>query len=226
MRAMLAGFLLLVGAGTSPANAAQGEATSTSPGNLAAAGRYTDRAGPDVVIELELRRDGRFSFGIAAGSLGAQAQGRWTSDGRVVVLNTEPRPTPPEFRAGPVTRSGAHPLSILVNGPNGEGIATIDVRVGMADGRVLEGYTQYYGWQPGDGEQVGTPLWVELSEEIQGIPLRRFALDANAGNVFTFTLIPNDFGVADFRDTELQITPDGGLSLPFRGDVYPMARDP
>ena len=136
---MLLAALLLLCCGAASGNAAQ---TQAGAGNLAAAGRYRDNAGPDVVIELELARDGRFRFGIAAGSLGAQAEGRWTSDGRVVTLNTEPRPTPPTFTAGPVTRSSEHPLSILVNGPDGEGIATIDIRVGMADGRVLEGYTQ------------------------------------------------------------------------------------
>ena len=221
MKTLLAALLLL-GCSAASGNAAQDQA---GPGNLAAAGRYRDNAGPDVVVELELGRDGRFRFGIVAGSLGARAEGRWTSDGRVVTLTTEPRPTPPSFTVGPVTRSDEHPLSILVNGPDGEGIATIDVRVGMADGRVLEGYTQDYGWQPGEGEQVGIPAWVEISEEIQGIPRHRFELDASAGNVFAFTLIPNDFGIAEFHETRAEITPEGGLNIPFRGDRLPMVRE-
>jgi hypothetical protein len=225
MKTLLAALLLL-GCNAASGNAAQNEAAAPAgPGNLAAAGRYRDNAGPDVVVELELGRDGRFRFGIAAGSLGAQAEGRWTSDGRIVTLDTEPRPTPPAITAGPVTRSSEHPLSILVNGPGGEGIATIDVRVGMADGRVLEGYTQYYGWQPDEGEQVGTPRWVEISEEIHGIPMHRFQLDASAGNVFAFTLVPNDFGIADFNNSQAEITPEGGLNIPFRGDMLPMVRE-
>jgi hypothetical protein len=224
MKTLLAAFLLLGCSGAS-GNAAQNEAAAAgAPRNLAAAGRYRDNAGPDVVVELELGRDGRFRFGMAAGSLDARAEGRWTSDGRTVVLTTEPRPTPPAFTAGPVSRSSEHPLSILVNWPTGEGIATIDVRVGMADGRVLEGYTQDYGWQPDEGETVGTPAWVELSELIQGVPLHRFQLDAAAGNVFAFTLVPNDMGIAEFRETEAEITPEGGLNIPFRGDMLPMVR--
>lgn len=215
MKALLAALLLLGAAGGDSAQDAR---------DLAAAGRYRDNAGPDVVVELELGRDGRFRFGMAAGSLDAHAEGRWTSDGRTVTLTTEPLPTPPAFTAGPVTRSSEHPLSILVALPTGEGIATIDVRVGMADGRVLEGYTQDYGWQPGEGEEVGIPVWVELAEEIQGIPLHRFALDPAAGNVFAFTLVPNDFGIAEFHDTEARITPEGGLNIPFRGDLLPMVR--
>jgi len=226
MRPVIAAVLLLAACGAAPANAAQNEAAAPAgPGNLAAAGRYRDNAGPDEVGELELGRDGRFRFFFAAGSLDARAEGRWTSDGRKVILTTEPRPTPPAFTAGPVSRSSEHPLSILVNWPDGEGIATIDVRVGMADGRVLEGYTQYYGWQPGEGEEVGTPIWVELSELIQGVPLQRFALDMAAGNVFAFTLVPNDFGIAEFDETEAEITAEGGLYLPFRGGLLPMVRD-
>jgi len=235
MKPMFATFLLLAACSAAPGNAALGEAAhngaaqsetaAAGPGDLAAAGRYRDAAGPDEVGQLELGRDGRFRFFFAAGSLDARAEGRWTSDGRTVILTTEPRPTPPAFTAGPISRSSEHPLSILVNWPDGEGIATIDVRVGTADGRVLEGYTQYYGWHPGEGEEVGTPAWVELSELIQGVPLQRFALDMAAGNVFAFTLVPNDFGIAEFDGTEARITAEGGLILPFRGGLLPMVRD-
>jgi hypothetical protein len=222
IKAMLSATALLIAAcGAATGTAMQNEA---GPGNTAAAGRYRGDAGPDVAAQLELRPDGRFRFMLAAGSLDAHAQGRWTSDGHKVTLNTEPRPTAPTFAAGPVSRTADHPLSILVNGPGGRGIASIDVRVGMADGRVLEGYTQDYGWQPGVDDRVGTPRWVELSALVHGVPLRRFELDAAAGNAFVFTLIPNDLGVADFHDTEAEIVP-GGLSLPFMGAPLPFVRE-
>jgi hypothetical protein len=225
IKALLSAAVLLIAAcGAATGTATQNEIVSAGPGNAAAAGRYRGHAGPDVAAQLELRPDGRFRFMLAAGSLDAHAEGRWTSDGHIVTLNTEPRPTPPGFAAGPVSRTDEHPLSILVNGPGGRGIASIDVRVGMADGRVVEGYTQDYGWQPSAGEEAGTPRWVELSALVHGVPLRRFALDAAAGNAFTFTLIPNDLGVADFHDTEAEITP-GGLSLPFMGAPLPFVRE-
>jgi hypothetical protein len=224
-KALLSAAALLIAAcGAATGTATQNEAASSGPGNAAAAGRYRGNAGPDVAAQLELTPDGRFRFVLAAGSLDAHAEGRWTSDGRIVTLNTEPRPTAPAFAVGPVSRTAEYPLSILVNGPNGRGIASIDVRVGMADGRVLEGYTQDYGWQPGADEEVGTPRWVELSALVHGVPLRRFALDAAAGNAFSFTLVPNDLGVADFRDTEAAMTPEG-LSLPFMGAPLPFVRE-
>jgi len=222
IKALLSASALLIAA--CGAAATQNDAPSAGPGDTAAAGRYRGNAGPDVAAHLELRPDGRFRFILTAGSLDARAEGRWTSDGRIVTLNTEPRPTPPAFSAGPVSRTADYPLSILVNGPNGRGIASIDVRIGMADGRVLEGYTQEYGWQPSVDDEVGTPRWVELSAQIHGVPLRRFALDAAAGNAFVFTLIPSDLGVADFRDTEAAIVP-GGLSLPFLGAPLPFVRE-
>lgn len=226
IKALLSAAVLLIAAcGAATGTATRNEAVAADPGNTAAAGRYRGNAGPDVAAQLELRPDGRFRFMLAAGSLDAHAEGRWTSDGRIVTLNTEPRPTPPAFAAGPVSRTEEYPLSILVNRPGGRGIASIDVRVGMADGRVLEGYTQDYGWQPGADEAVGTPRWVELSALAHGVPSRRFELDAVAGNAFAFTLIPNDLGVADFHDTEAAITP-GGLSLPFMGAPLPFVREP
>lgn len=225
----LAAFILLAGCGSAaadpPGGKPQTNATAAAPaprgpGNLAAAGRYRMRGPPDEVAELELDRDGRFRFGLAAGALDARAEGLWSSDGRTVILNTEPRPTPPTFAAGPVTR-GEAPLSILVNGPDGNGLALIDVRVGFADGSVLEGYTQDYGWQPQADARIGEPRWVELSMRMYEIPPRRFPLDARAGNTFAFTLIPNDMGVMDFRDQALEIQGDelimrrGGGSVTF-----------
>ncbi len=217
-------FLLVAACGAAAGMAIDDQAAAASPGGSAAAGRYRGNAGPDVAAQLELRPDGRFLFFLAAGSLDARAEGRWTSDGRTVILNTEPRPTPPAFAAGPVSRDPEHPLSILVNGRNGRGIASIDVRIGMADGRVLEGYTQEHGWQPGIGDEVGTPRWVELSALVHGVPLSRFELDMAAGNAFAFTLIANDLGIADFRDTAAELTADG-LDLPFLGAPLPFVRE-
>lgn len=193
--------------GTLQANAAgKPEAIAGNPGNLAAVGRYRMQGPPDEVSGLELTPDGHFRFGLSAGAVDAQAEGRWTSDGRTVILNTEPRPNPPTFTPGLVSR-GEAPLSILVSGPNGRGLALIDVRVGFADGSVLEGYTQDYGWQPQADARVGEPRWVELSLRMYEIPPRRFPLDPSAGNVFAFTFAPNDIGVLDFRDQVLEIAP-------------------
>lgn len=171
-------------------------------------GRYRLRAGPDTASELALLPDGRFQFALAEGALDLQAEGRWTSDGRTVILNTEPRPTPPVFAPGAVARSDAAPLTIKVTNAEGRGLALVDLRLGFADGHVEEGYTQDEGWHLDAGDPQGV-RWVELSVRMYDLPWQRFPLDPAAGNDFTFVLTPNDLGVQDFRDTPLAITPAG-----------------
>lgn len=175
------------------------------------AGRYRLRGQPGEAAQLELKPDGRFLFAIIAGALDARAEGRWRREGDTIILDSEPRPVPPAFRADRVKRVSGVPFEILLNGPGGAGVALIDVRVGFADGRTLEGYTQENGWRPAAGEErgLGAPVWVELSQLPFGIPLQRFALDATRGNSFVFILQPNDFGVMDLRDERATIVPEG-----------------
>ena len=200
-------------------------AQRAGPGNVATAGHYRLRGEHDTASELDLLPDGRFRFFLAAGALDLHAQGRWTSDGRTVVLNTEPRPTPATFTPGPVTRTEDSPIVVLVNGPNGRGIAAIDLKMGFADGREFESYTQEYGWRYDQEGPPGVPRWVELSLAMYGLPPQRFPLDAAAGNMFTFTLVPNDLGVQDFRDQALDVTPEGlVISTPAGTGTY--AREP
>ena len=223
-------FLMLASAcapGGGPENGATANTAApapSGPGNVAAAGHYRLRGGPDTASELDLLPTGRFRFVLAAGAVDLRAEGRWTSDGRTVVLNTEPRPRPATFTPGPVTRSDESPITVLVNGPNGRGIAGIDLKMGFADGRVIESYTQEYGWNYDQEGPAGVPRWVELSLRMYNLPPRRFLLDAAAGNKFTFTLVPNDLGVQDFHDTQLEITPEG-LAMTGPGGIGVYARE-
>ncbi len=214
-------------AADAPANDSANSAAATQPagpGNDAAAGHYRLRGGPDTASELDLLPDGRFRFFLSAGALDLRAQGRWTSDGRTVLLNTVPRPTPAEFEPGPVSRSSDSPITILVNGPNGHGIAGVDLRIGFADGREIESYTQEVGWTWDQQGPPGVPRWVELSLRMFNLPPQRLPLDAAAGNRFSFTLVPNDLGVQDFRDTALAVTRDGlVITGPGGSDLYARA---
>lgn len=181
--------------------AAEAPPPMTPPADARAAGRYRLAGSPDEVVAFELLADGSFRFMMSAGAMDARAEGRWASDGRTVTLNTWPRPTPPEFRAAPTTRGGEAPWTIMVSGPDGRGLAGVDLRVGLANGETTESYTQEYGWRSGT-----EPRWVEVSLEMYNIPPRRFELDGRQGNIFNFTLVPNDFGVTDFRDERFEIS--------------------
>jgi len=205
MRLLFLAPLLLLGGACAPAEAG-GNAAGTSIGaDRQAAGRYRLQGGPDVASALELLPDGRFRYFLAAGALDKRAEGRWTSDGRTILLNTEPRPVPAVFSAGPPTQSGEAPLVVRVTTPGGRGLAGIDLVLGFADGRTVDGYTQEAGWHYTGEAPPGRPAWVELSLAMYGIAPRRFPLDPAAGNQHNFTLTPNDMEVMDFRDQALEI---------------------
>ena len=105
--------------------------------------------------------------------------------------------------------------------PNGRGLALVDLRVGFADGHVVEGYTQDYGWGLPEGEDANAARWVELTVRMYGLTPQRFEIDPAAGNRLTFILTPNDLGVQDFHDTVLPITSEGlVLSLLGGSGVY------
>ncbi len=189
------------------------DAQPVPPADARAAGRYRLDAGPDVLAMLELRPDGRFRYMLIAGAMDAFSEGLWASDGSSVTLNTSPRPVPPSFSAGAITRAEGLP-SILVVTPSGRGIPGIDLRLGYSDGRTIDSYTQEEGWRPAAGDPVGIPAWVEVSFAMYNVPPRRFALDATAGNAFVFVLTPNDLQVLDFRDWVLDISGDVLVARP------------
>jgi hypothetical protein len=172
-------------------------------------GRYGMNDGPDVASELVIGADGRFTFAIIAGAADYHARGKWERQGDVVRLTTEPTPVPPSFKAGAVKRTAEEPLLVVVRGPNGQAIAGFDVRVGMADGRVVDGYTQVYSWTVRDGDPSGRPVWIELALGMFGLGPQRFAVDGAKGNVFEFAFTPNDLGVMDFRGEPFRVTPKG-----------------
>ena len=115
-RTRLAALLLLACLASSwPAGAAPPVHHRAGPITLA--GIYRLRGGPDTVSALELQGNGHFRFIFAAGALDLMAEGRWTSDGHSVILDTEPRPVPPVFSAGPVVHNAEAPFTIRVNNP-------------------------------------------------------------------------------------------------------------
>jgi hypothetical protein len=185
------------------------------------AGQYRLAEGPDTAGELQLDADGSFRFGMSAGALDAEAQGRWILFGNGIALRTEPRPVAPAFtlaQAEPVT-DGA--LSIMVTWPGGEGIAGVDFKILLDGAEPLTGYTQDYGWQsqPGDVHRV---VSIQLAEPIYGTVSPVFPISDNARN-FTFVLTPNDMGIADFDNAPAERTADG-LQLHWRGGVLRFVR--
>lgn len=164
-------------------------------------GGYRLQGGPDVASELILRADGTYAYWLMAGALDEASEGRWTlADGRLSLV-TEPRPVPPEFRQAEFSPEGSA-LRLEVNWPNGRGIAGIDFRIGLADGHVLEAYTQHDGWEAA-GQLADEPQWIELEEPVHNILSGRIALPPHA-RTLRFILLPNDLGRVDLTGATIE----------------------
>jgi hypothetical protein len=180
------------------------------------AGRYRLTGEQDVASELVLSPDGRFAYFLMAGSLDEQAQGRWTAIGPALRLDTEPKPVPPTFSAGPVSGGTEGPLSLHVTTPDGHGIAAVDLVVGFDSGAPDEGYTQDYGWTlPAD--EARSPRWVEFAVPIYQLRSQRFPIDLAKGREQRFILTPNDIGTIDF--TGVRVDSVAGRLIVHRGDA-------
>lgn len=174
------------------------------------AGHYRAAEGPDLASELDLASDGSFAYVLAAGALDERATGHWRLDGNVIRLTTDPRPVPPAFAAAAASQSEAAPLALSVTWPNGNGIAGVDFVIGFDSGDPVSDYTQQDGWRSAPTE-TRTPRWIALTEPINRIASPRFPIDASKGNALHFVLIPNDLGVFDFSESEIEPTADGLL---------------
>jgi hypothetical protein len=169
------------------------------------AGHYRLTGEQDVVSELLIRPDGRFSYGLIAGALDEQAEGRWRREGDSIFLTTQPKPVPATFSVREARRTDTAPLTVRVVWPNGRGVAGTDLRVGFAEGDPVDDYTQEDGWAL-SGEEHRTPIWVEVSLHMFGLPASRFPIDPRA-NALTFLLTPNDLGKFDFQNMRADLAP-------------------
>lgn len=161
-----------------------------------AAGAYRAAEGPDVASRLLLRQDGRFFYILSAGALDERGEGRWVKRGDDVVLESDPRPVPPVFVIDKTDKDAGAAFSLKVVWPNGEGVAGVDCRLGLAGGGIVEGYTQWNGWRLEPGSSI-EPVWIELHEPIHGTRSPRFDLPEQT-NAMQVRLIPNDLGVVNF----------------------------
>ena len=171
------------------------------------AGRYRLTGSPDTAAELVLHGDGRFEYGLSEGALDEASSGRWTRDKGLVRLNTDPKPLPPAFSAGPAERVADAPFAIRPTWPNGHGIAGVDFRIRFADGSSIQGYTQEDGWSA-DPAESRVPASIQLAIPMHGLVSPVFPLDGGRGRRFVFVLTSNDLGRIDFDAEPLELDQD------------------
>lgn len=174
-------------------------------------GEYRLAEGPDVGGGLSIGKDGRFQYGLAAGALDERAAGRWTVQGDLVCLTTDPKPVPPAMEKGALIEVEGQSPTLLVTWPDGQGVAGVDFVIGFDSGAPIDGYTQDYGWtMPVDDKRM--PRWVEVHESIYRITAPRFDLTEGDGGKLRVIIIPNDIGVVDFDGACAERT-EGGVTL-------------
>ena len=196
---MLRSLSLLLAFATSAAEAA--------PAPACLAGDYSGNA-TEIAAGLELRADGRFSYGLSYGALDEQAEGRWEANEAAVILIGDPV-TPPKFS-----------LASEGPGPKNAFRVQLDVPQGME--------RQYFDLLliPAEGEPIQSqfreePLEIELGarDRIVQAQLRLgvadlvsepIALDGRNGREARFRFEPNDLGKAQFDRTPL---PRDGANL-------------
>ena len=169
-------------------------------------GHYRLRDGPDVVSELDIRRDGSFEYGLIAGALDEYAKGRWRRVGREIRLTTVPKPVPPAFAAGPA-RKAPGLLTLHVTWPDGRDAVGTDLLIAFDRGPPLQTYVGGPdGWTMPEGE-TRRPVAVTLRLDMFGFSSPPFAIDVDKANDLTFVITPHDLGRVDFEDLPLAIEP-------------------
>ena len=173
----------------------------------------------EIGAQLLLREDGTYAYALSVGALDEQSRGRWSAEGNIVTLTTDPKPKPAVFTTGPalsVPEGDTEPLPYLyVSLPGGRGVAGIDFTVICRDGSRVDAYTQSDGWSPDDGPVCDTPLSIELYEPIHSVRSKRFPI-APGATALHFVLIPNDIGLIDLS---------GAIAL-IEGDRLTLSRNP
>jgi len=171
------------------------------------AGRYALSGVREAAGGLELQVGGRFRYAFTYGALDEQAEGRWRRDGNRVLLTTDPTPKPPEWSLVVAEPGDPNVLALILEGPNGEAIPNIEVKVGMADGSVETGQTTRE-WLEADLDGARKPVSVSFHLPVFEITSPSFPIDVAEDRRYRFRLDPRDLGVRDFRGWPLEIRGD------------------
>lgn len=180
-------------------------ASPVSPEGLV--GRYALSGVREAAGGLELQRGGRFRYAFTYGALDEQAEGRWRQDGNRVLLTTDPTPKPPDWSLVVAEPGDPKVFALILEGPNGEAIPNIEVKVGMADGSVETGQT-VREWLEADLDGARRPVSVTFHVPVFEVTSPGFPIDVAKNRRYRFRLDPRDLGIRDFRDWPLEIRGD------------------
>jgi hypothetical protein len=183
------------------------QAPAAVPAPTCLAGSY-DGGAMEIAAGLELRPDGRFTYGLAYGALNEEATGRWEGDAKAVTLIGDPI-TPPRFS---LVREGPGPqraFRMALDLPEGMERQYFSVLLILAEGDPIEAQFTDDGIEIELGPKdrvVEVLLRLGVFDLIsQPIPLA-----GGNGREARFRFAPNDLGKVAFDRTPL---PRDGATL-------------
>jgi len=161
----------------------------------------------EVGAALELSGDGHFRYQLDYGAVSESASGTWSSDGRSVLLTSEPMPVAPAYEViadEPLPRGK---LAIHVAEPDSPYFDSLDVAI-EREGSTVEVV------------RIGREETIDLTGGVAVTPLvpvldtpgGRVALSSERGHRLILKFHPNDLGLARFDRESLAID-DGDLLL-------------
>jgi hypothetical protein len=178
-----------------------------APATACLAGDYSGSA-TEIAAGLELRPDGRFSYGLSYGALDEQAEGRWEANASAVTLIGDPV-TPPQFSLASESAGRKDELRVLLDVPEGMERQYFDLLLIPAAGEPIQAQFRDEGVaiELGPRDRI---VQAQLRLGVFDLLSEPFAIDGRNGRVLHFRFAPNDLGKAAFDRTLL---PRDGANL-------------
>jgi hypothetical protein len=175
----------------------------------ATAGLYQARQ-MEIGAALELGADGRFRYQLDYGAVSEHAEGRWTSDGKIVRLTTVPAPIKPSLE---LVRDEAAPpgeVDIKIESPGfGDGFRLEAVGTDALTGESGLVSVDSDGRVDSGGRRLSA---IDPLVPVYGAVAGHFTLDPSRGHRLFLRFHANDLGTAAFEGEPLALA-DGALVL-------------
>lgn len=157
----------------------------------------------EVAAGLELRRDGRFRYGLSYGALDEEAEGSWRAEGQQVLLTSDPI-TPPRFVLLDRRAAPAGSLRIGLTVPDGLSRQYFHAEVRLADGSTVDRQLSD-DQDPIDLAAISGHAVVTVTLPMFDLSSEPVSVPDGGGQEISFRFEPHDLGKASFSRTPLRI---------------------
>ena len=160
----------------------------------------------EVGAGLELREDGSFRYALDYGAVSETGEGKWTSDGKTVLLTSDPMPKAPAFEIVRDDPAPAGELWVDFQDPGYWGGPLEMLLTIEGEKALIRGEPDSSGRVHAGGKRILAVQPIVPVYELFGAPL---TLSPDRGHKVTIRFLPNDLGKARFSNHPLTIDGDG-----------------